>query len=544
MQNPEPQSDCQSVECKIQLAYHRAILEAMEETAIVSFSDLDGNIIKANRIFCEVTGYSESELLGQNHRIVNSGFHPTRFWKNMWDTISAGKTWRSEVCNRKKDGSLYWVDSVVNPIYDEHGKIHQYLSIRYLITDKKRAEVALRESEKQFRTLFEEAPVSVFIQDKDTGEIVDANRLAYESYGFSNLEELKTNQFWMDTPFSFEDALAKVRKAAESGMQQFEWLNQKRNGELFWEYIKLIPMKIQGEDRIVATALDITDRKLVETEIIRARDQAERAKQELELERERLSSALELINREIGFAELLQDYLTPERPNWKRFGIDVSVLFEPLDRVSGDIYDFFQLSPYRFRFFIADATGHGLQAGFQTMCIQTEYQRIKDEMHDPGMVVYHLNESIHKTFPKEPIHYSCLVLDVDLEMRKIYYSSAGHPEPILLTGEKTQLLPVTTPIMGVLRHSNLRTSHLPIPGNFRLVLYTDGITEVISPEKELFDFDRILGYCKANRSLEPCKLIEGLKSELDAFRGGDMVFDDRTMIVVDFQAPKDFHLPL
>ncbi|TAF67392.1 MAG: PAS domain S-box protein [Cytophagales bacterium] len=127
------------------LAQNKAVTDALDSSAIVSITDLKGNIIKANKAFCDVSGYAEDELLGKNHNLVNSGFHPKSFWTDMWKTVAQGNTWRAEICNRAKDGSLYWVEAVINPIYNDLGKIHQYLAIRYLITQRKRAEQIIQE---------------------------------------------------------------------------------------------------------------------------------------------------------------------------------------------------------------------------------------------------------------------------------------------------------------------------------------------------------------------------------------------------------------
>jgi PAS domain S-box-containing protein len=118
----------------------REITDALDQSALVSIADVSGLIIKANSKFCEVSGFTEAELVGQNHNIVNSGFHDSDFWRNMWKTIRSGDIWRGEVRNKKKDGTLYWVDSIIYPIMDLKGEISHFLSIRHEITDRKRAE--------------------------------------------------------------------------------------------------------------------------------------------------------------------------------------------------------------------------------------------------------------------------------------------------------------------------------------------------------------------------------------------------------------------
>ncbi len=125
-------------------AQNKAVTDALDSSAIVSIGDLQGRIIKANDIFSQISGYSMDELMGQDHRIVNSGHHPKSFWVEMWKTIAKGQTWRAEVCNRTKNGEIYWVDTVINPIYDEKGKIYQYLSIRTLVTERKNAEKTIQ----------------------------------------------------------------------------------------------------------------------------------------------------------------------------------------------------------------------------------------------------------------------------------------------------------------------------------------------------------------------------------------------------------------
>ena len=117
-------------------AYERAI----DQNIISSITDTTGQIIYVNRKFCQTSKYSAAELVGQNHRIVNSGHHPAGFFQGLWRTISAGNVWHDEIRNRAKDGTHYWVDTVIVPIKDDKQQITHYLSLRTLITEKKRLE--------------------------------------------------------------------------------------------------------------------------------------------------------------------------------------------------------------------------------------------------------------------------------------------------------------------------------------------------------------------------------------------------------------------
>ncbi len=120
-----------------------ALRRALDEHLILSIADRSGKIIDANKGFCMIAGYTRDEILGEDHKMLNSGHHPKSFWIDVWKTIASGQAWRGEVCNRAKDGSLYWVDSTIVPYLNARGEIERYVSIRFDITAQKKAEEAL-----------------------------------------------------------------------------------------------------------------------------------------------------------------------------------------------------------------------------------------------------------------------------------------------------------------------------------------------------------------------------------------------------------------
>jgi PAS domain S-box-containing protein len=153
-------------------------LAAVDEHAIVSITDIKGSIVHVNDRFCSISGYCRQELLGQNHRMIKSVTHPPEFYRELWGTISAGRTWHGEICNQRKNGELYWVEATIVPFLNDKGKPYQYISTRTDVTALKRSEEALRLSDELLRRAQVFANIGTWDWNIVTGELYWSERIA------------------------------------------------------------------------------------------------------------------------------------------------------------------------------------------------------------------------------------------------------------------------------------------------------------------------------------------------------------------------------
>lgn len=144
---------------------YKQVLLALNDTAIVTFTDNKGKITSVNENFCRISGYSKEELLGKDHRILNSKTHDKDFFAGMWKTISSGKSWTGDIQNRKKNGEFYWVRTVITPLRDSGKANSGYIAIRFDITAEKIAEQKSAETSRLLDIVLQNVPSMIFVKD-------------------------------------------------------------------------------------------------------------------------------------------------------------------------------------------------------------------------------------------------------------------------------------------------------------------------------------------------------------------------------------------
>ena len=473
---------------------------AVDQATLVAITNRAGAIIEVNDKFCEVSGYSREELIGQDHRILKSGFHPASFFHEMWDTISSGRVWRRRICNRARDGSPFWVDTTIVPLLTD-GKPERYLALRTDITEQMRQQAELL----RLSNAVEQTADAIMITDPD-GIIRYVNPAFETVTGFSPAEAIGETPRLLRSghqPTEYYETLWKTIMAGE--VFRGSPINRRKNGDLYHAEQTITPIK-DSEGRtqhFVSVMKDVTDRIRAEQHEI-----------------------------EIRYASDVQRRLYPTGAPAVP-GLDIAASTFPALATCGDYYDFLTLPDGSLGVVIGDVSGHGLGPALIMVETRACLHFLAQSCATVGDMLTRTNETLYEDLDDE--RYVALILaKIDPTARRLVYANAGHTSAYHLDGRGNvkAVMESSGPPAGVLPGVVYGiVENPPLEDGDVVVFLTDGITETEDPLGNAFGAEAAIEVIRANIDAPARDLVQKVRNAARDFACGAPQVDDITLIV-------------
>jgi len=519
----------------------------VEQTpAMVVVTDTHGRIEYVNPAFEKVSGYTYDEVIGANPRIIKSGLMPIEVYQDMWGTITAGDVWRGELCNRKKNGDLYWDLGTVSPIRNKEGIITNYISVKEDITERKKNEEELQHYRQQLEALVEARTAELreeISERKRTEEVLrEKERRLAEAQRIGKLGSWEWNVqnnelIWSDESYrifgvnpmefvlNYQNALDLVHpddreileKASDATLLEGQPLNIDHKVVLLDGRQRMINLNAApmyddhgNISKLIGTVQDITDRIRVEKEL---------------LEKESLTKELD-IGRDIQLSMLPK--ACPSVEGWQ-----FVVYYQPASQVGGDFYDFIYLPDGQIGLVIADAAGKGVPAALMMSLSRVILKTIALNGSGPSSTLLHSNQILYKEY-SESAFVSAFYASIDPKNGRMEFANAGHNRPLWYSSRSGESIEIYSKgiVLGLFPEVSIDQETIEIMPGDVLVFYTDGLIEAQNEQNDFYETSRLVEIFSSNTHKNAMEILDAIVHSWKNFVGNSPQSDDLTLIVV------------
>ncbi len=526
----------------------RKLNRAVEQspTSIV-ITDTDGTIEYVNPKFTEVTGYTAEEAMGENPRVLKSGTMPSEGYRELWQTILAGKEWRGEFHNRRKNGEYFWESASISPITNEHGTITHLIAVKEDITERKQAEAALHSNLEFLSTLINTIPSPVFYKDTE-GRYLGCNQLfAQQIRGMSKDDIIGQSLLDLSQPLPdgerstfYQEDLELLRNP---GTRSFEVTINCADG-IQRDFVLNRTTFLDNAGRvagIVGVMWDITERKHMETELRTAY--------------QTLKSLNERLQQELNLARTIQQsLLPPPDPYWS--GLEVVCYNAPAQEVGGDLYTYnlFRLPSRndpmaRYGLAVGDVSGKGMPAALLMAVSLALFHSVVRQELSPAALLSYLDDSlVHYTrttrqncamvYIEVRTHHPTVVAPVPTHHTThgvVRVANAGCIAPIIKRYDGTiQWLDVGGLPLGIGLGATFgyQEASLELAQGDMIILLSDGMLEAHNAEGDIFGFPRMEAAIRSGPHHSVQAMLDHLRGALEQFMGEMELNDDVTLVII------------
>ncbi len=371
-------------------------------------------------------------------------------------------------------------------------------------------------------SLVENSPFGIQVLDIN-GSIVYINPASEKIFGYQKDDVIGEN--WMHNGNVniniWQDSFNKAVQGNTLSRENVKFISKVSGLELL---LNIVFTPVANKDKEVINVLvmyyDNTEKALAEKKLKTLFDELQ--------EKDRI------ISHDLNMAKTIQRTVLSKGIDDEIEDINISIHFEPMIEVGGDIYDIYKRSKNNFRIFIADATGHGVQAALTTMIIKSEYDRVKVKGLTPDIILQKLNNSYYNEYKELYSYFTCELIDININDKTILYSSGGHPDQFLISENNLITLKAGGKLMGVKKDADFVLREMTFKQNDKLVLFTDGLFEEFSSKKGKLSEEDTEKIIKKYMHNDIKIFVEKVVSEIKDWINNEKLSDDLTLLGIQF----------